>query len=113
VFVRKKQNKSGSTSVQVIDTSGTRDKLIKTIGSSSDPVEIETLYKEGQSFINRYNGQQEIDLSYREDMEFFNSLSQGIQHIQMVGPELILGKLFDEIGFVQTFGYQPPYISIK
>jgi len=99
VFVRKKQNKSGSTSVQVIDTSGTRDKLIKTIGSSSDPVEIETLYKEGQSFINRYNGQQEIDLSYREDMEFFNSLSQGIQHIQMVGPELILGKLFDEIGF--------------
>lgn len=29
----------------------------------------------------------------------FSSLTDGIQHYQMVGPELILGKLFDEIGF--------------
>lgn len=99
MFVRKKRNKSGSISVQVIDTTGSTDKLIKTIGSSFDNVEIEELCKKGQSFISRYNGQQQIDLSYREDRDFFKSLTEGIQHIQMVGPELILGKLFDEIGF--------------
>lgn len=99
MFVRKKRNKSGSISVQVIDTSGSRDKLIKTIGSSFDKVEIEELCKKGQAFINRYSGQQQIDLSYQEDRDFFKSLTEGIQHIQMIGPELILGKLFDEIGF--------------
>lgn len=99
MFVRKKQNKSGSISVQVIDTSGPRDKLIKTIGSSFDNLEIEALCKKGQAFISRYNGQQQIDLSYQEDRDFFKSMREGIQHIQMIGPELILGKLFDEIGF--------------
>lgn len=99
MFVRKKRNKSGSISVQVIDTTGAKDKLIKTIGSSFDNAEIEELCKKGQLFIGRHNGQQQIDLSYPEDRDFFKSLTEGIQHIQMVGPELILGKLFDEIGF--------------
>jgi transposase len=99
VFVRKKQNKSGSISVQIIDTSGSTDKLIKTIGSGFDPLEIEELKKEGQLFIDQYDGQQELKLSYEQDQQFFKLLTQGLQQVQMAGPELILGKLYDEIGF--------------
>ncbi|MCX2474238.1 IS1634 family transposase [Pedobacter sp. MC2016-05] len=99
MFVRRKKNKSGSTSVQIIDTTGAKDRLVKTIGSSTDNFEIDNLCKKGQLFIDRYHGQQKLNLPYDEDQHFFSSLTDGIQHIQMVGPELILGKLFDEIGF--------------
>jgi len=43
-----------------------------------------------------------LSLAYDQDQRFFQSLSQGLQQVQMVGPELILGKLFDEIGFNQV-----------
>ena len=99
MFVRKKRNKSGSTSVQVIDTTGPKDRLVKTIGSSIDDLEIADLCKKGQLFIDEYHGQQKLSLAYEQDQHFFTSMTAGIQHIQMVGPELILGKLFDEIGF--------------
>jgi len=47
MFVRKKKNPSGVVSVQVIDKSNGRYKVFKTIGSSSDTLEIERLYFEG------------------------------------------------------------------
>jgi len=40
MFVRKKKNKSGVVSVQVIDKSSGKYKVKKTIGSSSKPDEI-------------------------------------------------------------------------
>jgi hypothetical protein len=48
MFVRKKPNKSGVISIQVIDKSSGKYKLIKTIGSSSDPKIVEQLYKQGK-----------------------------------------------------------------
>lgn len=101
MFVRKRKNKSGSTSIQIIDTSGSKDRLIKTIGSSPDPKKLEELCRQGQAYIDQYRGQQQLSLAYDQDQRFFQSLSQGLQQVQMVGPELILGKLFDEIGFNQ------------
>jgi transposase len=88
--------------VQIIDTSGSRDKLIKTIGCSRYAKEVEDLQEQGQLYIDQYQGQQRLGLAYPQDQIFFKSLSQGLQQIQMAGPELILGKLFDEIGFNQV-----------
>ena len=48
MFVRKKKNRSGVISVQVIDKSSGSYKLVKTIGSSADPKTVEKLYLEGQ-----------------------------------------------------------------
>jgi len=101
VFVRKRKNKSGSTSVQIINTSGSKDKLIKTIGFSPNPKKLEELCRQGQAYIDQYRGQQQLSLAYDQDQRFFQRLSQGLQQVQMVGPELIFGKLFDEIGFNQ------------
>ena len=53
MFVRKKPNKSGSVSVQVVaKTRSRRQKVIKSIGSSKDPKEIERLMAEGRDYIN-------------------------------------------------------------
>ena len=101
MFIRKKKNKSGLISVQVIDTSGSSDRLIKTIGSSKNPEKLEILYQQAQAFIYRYTKQQQIPFDYEEDSAFLNSLKSGLKKIQMIGPELILGKIFDQIGFNQ------------
>jgi len=47
MFVRKKKNKSGVISIQVIDKSSGKYKLIKTIGSSATSPEVEQLFQQG------------------------------------------------------------------
>jgi hypothetical protein len=56
MFVRKKINKSGSISVQVIDKSNGY-RVIKTMGSARDPQEVNRLIELGELFITRQQGQ--------------------------------------------------------
>jgi hypothetical protein len=44
MFVRKKKNKSGSISVQIIEKVGRINKLVQTVGSSKDETEINELF---------------------------------------------------------------------
>ncbi len=44
MFVRKKQNKSGVVSIQVIDKSSGKYKVVKTVGSSANVQEQEKYY---------------------------------------------------------------------
>jgi arylsulfatase A-like enzyme len=56
MFVRQKRNRSGSVSVQVIDkTNGYR--VIKTMGSSRHPEEIERFVELGKAYIARQSQQ--------------------------------------------------------
>lgn len=99
MFIRKKQNKSGSISVQIIDTSGKTNRLVKTIGSTKNQNQLKELQKEAHNFVTEYRNQEELEFSYREDEKFLEILKTGLRNISMVGPDLILGKLYDEIGF--------------
>ena len=45
MFVRKKINSSGSISVQILEKTNRTNKLIQTVGSSKDEIEIERLYR--------------------------------------------------------------------
>ena len=100
MFVRKKSNKSGSVSVQVIDKSkGYR--VVQTIGSAHDPEQIERLVALGERFISRKNKQYFLFPTEQRDnavvLDFVQTLHNSC--IRTVGPELIFGRLFDEIGF--------------
>ncbi len=75
--------------------------MIKTIGSSSDPAIIKELLKKAEDWLSSYTHQQRLSFEYDEDRLFLHSLKQGLHKVLLVGPELILGKLFDEIGFDQ------------
>ena len=63
MFVRKKKNKSGVISVQVIDKSHSKYKVLKTIGSSSDILEVEQLFQDGNNWIKSHMGQFEFDFT--------------------------------------------------
>ncbi len=98
MFVRKKKNKSGVISIQVIDKSTGQYKLIKTIGSSNIDKEIDFLYKQGNDYINNYKGQQTIDFT---KSNFKEKIISSIKSIDIAGVELLLGKIYSEIGFQQ------------
>jgi transposase len=100
MFVRKKPNESGSVSVQVVDKShGYR--VVETIGSARDPEDIRRLVALGEQFIRRQSKQYALFPEDQRDnaavLDFVQTL--GNASIRTVGPELIFGRLFDEIGF--------------
>ena len=99
VFIRKKKNKSGSISVQLIDKSSGKYIVVKSLGSGSTSNEIERLVLKAHEQILLFKKQKEIDFKYEEDTNFLYNLEQGLKKISVVGPELILGKIFEEIGF--------------
>lgn len=99
MFIRQKKNKSGVISVQVIDKSSGKYKVLKTIGSSSNVAEIEVLIGKAQDFIKKYTGLQELDFSNTEAIT--QTILNNIISHKLAGIELVLGKIFDEIGFNQ------------
>jgi hypothetical protein len=63
VLVRRKPNKSGLVSIQVIDKTSGRYRVVKTIGSSKDTKEIERLELEAKQFVQEYTGIQVLDFT--------------------------------------------------
>ena len=97
MYVRKKKNPSGKLSIQIIDKSSGKYRLHKTIGSSSDPLEIETLLTKAKQYIAEYTYSQELDFTdYKTQTK---EVLDNIQSMKLVGIRLVLGKIFDEIGF--------------
>ena len=96
MFVRKKKNRSGSTSIQIIQKQKGKYKVIKTIGSSSDPAEIEAMYQEAIACLpDLYN---QLNL-FDSRISSMNIKELNNDQIRVIGPELILGKIFNHIGF--------------
>lgn len=60
MFVRKKKNRSGSTSIAVAQKVMGRINYLKTTGISSDEQEIELLFHQGQQYVNSLGGQRDI-----------------------------------------------------
>ena len=72
MFVRKKKNKSGSVSVQIIQKVGRRNKLIQTVGSSLDELTIEELFAEAKRLIPSLQKQQSFNFLNEEDESILN-----------------------------------------
>lgn len=100
MFIRRKQNKSGSTSVQIIDKSAGY-KVIETVGSSKNEAEIDQFIRKARHIIHTNKGKQAV-FSFETKTDktlryFLQQLSNG--QIRVIGPELILGVIFDRLGF--------------
>jgi len=97
MFIRKKPNKTGSISVQIIDKSSGKYKVAKTIGSSNNPEEIKRLEIKARNFL--IGSQLKLFKTSEEATveNFLQDLSNS--QIHTIGPELIFGTLFDRIGF--------------
>lgn len=99
MFLRKKKNNSGSTSIQIISKSAGRYEVVKTIGSSFSEQEIQKLVYLGKQEIERLSSQSELFVSESDAIVdlVFNNLSNA--SIRTIGPEIIFGRIFDHIGF--------------
>ena len=56
MFIRKKKNPSGVISVQIIDKSKGKYKVVRTIGSSKDELFVDDLIKKGRQWIENQIG---------------------------------------------------------
>lgn len=102
VFIRKKKNKSGTISVQIIDKSNGSYRVAKTVGSSSNPDEIERLLRKARSLLHPSEDvQPPLFATLLPDDAVVENFLDSVKsaHVRTIGPELIFGALFDRIGF--------------
>ncbi|RCW38351.1 IS1634 family transposase [Marinilabilia salmonicolor] len=97
MFIRKKRNKSGTTSVQIIQKVKRSNKILKTIGSSSNPSEIEKLYQKALYEMPRLYGATLFD---SPPQPVISDLSN--DSIRVCGPDIIFGRIYDHVGYCQV-----------
>jgi transposase len=97
MFLRQKVNSSGVVSVQVLQKQNGKNKLLRTIGSSKDALAISRLVEEGKSWIKRQ--QKQVDLDFDQQDKLLEVFIDSIEGVKIAGIELLVGKIFDEIGF--------------
>ena len=61
MYIRKKRNRSGTTSVVVVSKSSGKYKEIKSFGCSSSEEDIEHLYDKAAEWIRSFGSQQELN----------------------------------------------------
>jgi len=102
MFIRKKKNRSGSTSVVVVDKSGGKFRELRTIGVSSDAVSISKFCRIGQDWISEQKGEQNMFVAHEqrlEEQDVTDKLLSNIENILLNGTQLILNQVFKLIGF--------------
>jgi transposase len=99
MFVRRKPNKTGSVSVQVIDKSKGRYHVIKSFGTGELEAELLALEKQARTFIRQKQGLSRglFDEEEQNIRTFVTGLSNS--QLQVIGTELIFGTLYDWIGY--------------
>ena len=99
MFVRKKRNKSGSVSIQILMKVGRKNKLLKTVGCAKTKREEELLILLANNEMKQIQGVQSL-FEEHDDLvvdNFVDSIAN--DHLQIVGSELILGKIYQLFNF--------------
>lgn len=102
MFIRRKPNKSGSYSVQILDKMDGRNRLIRSLGSSKVEEELKELERQATDYIARYGGQGVLDfegvapVSHQEEADMFFNRIVDVRHD---APRVILSRIYDGVGF--------------
>lgn len=99
MFIRKNKNRNNSISVQIISKSRGKYNVVKTLGTGKTEEEIESLYYSAKQYIAEMQGS--ISLFVNGEDTLIESYLKTIKNsqIQVIGPELIFGRIYDAIGF--------------
>ena len=100
MFVRRRVNKSGSTSIQVVDKSGGGYRVVCSLGTAKEEWELKRLEARGRQYV-REHSHPELPLFEQGIDDRLEELLSGLgnSQVQVIGPEVIYGKLYDEIGY--------------
>ena len=102
MFIRKKKNRSGSTSVVVVNKIRGIFQELTTIGVSKDEEEIEQFYQQAKNWISNYTGTRDIfkeQARAAEEAALAKYFLSNVENILLNGPQLILNQVFRLIGF--------------
>src|SRR6056297_3437766 len=99
MFVRKNINRSGSVSIQIAYKFKGKTKIIKTVGVAKTEREKELLILLAESEMSRIRGMESLFVEHDDLVveNFVNSIAN--DHLQIVGSELILGKIYHKFDF--------------
>ena len=99
MFVRRKHNKSGTTSIQVVAKADGKYRVQKSFGSSRDETVLASLEQKAKQWANEHEFGE--DLFAPDGAAEYDAIMAGIgqDQLRLVGPDLIYGRLFDKIGF--------------
>ena len=99
MFIRRKPNKSGTVSIQVVDKRGGRYVVVKSFGASRDDPELVRMESEASHYIDTYGGQLTLDFQASTPEERLRQIVGGIKGIRQNGVQLLLEPVYDAIGF--------------
>lgn len=99
MFIRKNRNRSGSISIQIVKKAKRINKVLKTVGIARTKREEELLILLAKTELSHLQGAQSLFVDHDDLVveSFVDSISN--EQLQIVGPELILGRIYDKIGF--------------
>lgn len=99
MFVRKIKHINGKVYIQAIEKLKGKYIVRKSFGSGNNEEDIKSLIFQANRWIKNSQGIQEFD--FFNEKELFQSLLSSITSHKLVGIDLVLGRIFDEIGFNQ------------
>lgn len=97
VFIRELKSRKGKVYVQVVDKSSGRYKVLKSFGGAADDSQREILREAAGQWMKDYTGGSEFDFSKSDSL--VEQLFDSITAVKRVGYDLLLGNIFDDIGF--------------
>ena len=100
LHIRKKRNKSGSISIQIIDRKNRGYKVVKSVGCAKNQKELDILLYKAKIELEKIRKKLYPSLfdnfEEKEELLIFEAL--GNNELIPIGDELIFGKLFEDIG---------------
>lgn len=97
MFVRKLKHKNGRIYIQAVEKVNKKYVVKRSFGSTYPDKNLDELVSKAEEWIKSCKGIQELDFE-NERLLYQNFLSSITSH-KLVGINLVLGKIFDEIGF--------------
>lgn len=97
MFVRKLKQVNGKTYIQVVEKINRKYVVRKSFGSAKNDNDLRFLILEAEKWIKNRQGVQELD--FENEIDIYNQVLTSITSHKLVGIDLVLGKIFDEIGF--------------
>ena len=107
MYVRLKTNRSGSTTVVVVEKRAGKQVYVKSIGTSSNPEEIARFTEQGERYIEEQNKKKCPELDFdgaRErtveaELKATEAFLSRIENVIHDAPKRILDRVFDTVGF--------------
>lgn len=99
MFVRRLKHKNGRTYIQVVEKVSGKYKVLKSFGSAQTTIELDALMHKATQWKNNLSGSVELD--FNNEKALYERVLDNITSHKLIGIDLVLGKIFDQIGFGQ------------